>query len=122
LLRSASQAFARTNHTTSKVGIRVRSHGTKGADPVHWAENLDVPDRVEPEAPWYPCLDQFDDARHRGIRLLCLHEVEVAVGAGWAEIRDRALIDPVGVADDAALSGLPEHLGEANHEHRAGLN
>ena len=49
-----------------------------GADPaaVHWAENLDVPDRVEPEAPRYPCFDQFDDARHRGFGLLRLHEVE----------------------------------------------
>jgi len=66
------------------IGLAGRKKPSEGAsaDPaaVHWAENLDVPDRVEP--PRYPCLDQFDDARHGGLRFLCLHEVEVAVGAG----------------------------------------
>ena len=42
------------------------------ADPaaVHWTENLDIADRVEPEGPRYSCLHQFDDARHGDLRLL----------------------------------------------------
>ena len=55
-----------------------------------------------------------------GFRIVRLHEVEVALGSGRAEIGDRALIDAMGAGDDAALRGLPEHFGEAHHRHGAG--
>src|SRR6516162_5159239 len=66
-----------------------------------------------------PGLHQLDDAADSGLRIIRLHEVEVAVWSGRAEVRDRALIDAMGTGDDAALCGLPEHLGEANHRHCA---
>ena len=65
-------------------------------------------------------LHQFDDARHGGFGIVRLHEVEVAVAFGRAEIGHRALVDAVGAGDDPALRGLPEHLGQPHHRHRAG--
>src|SRR6266566_4201907 len=53
--------------------------------------------------------------RHGGFGIVRLHEVEVAICAGRAEIGDRALVDAMGTGDDAALRGLPEHFGEAHH-------
>ena len=64
----------------------------------------------------------------RGVRsepALCwgrLCEVEVALSAGRAEMRDRTLVDPVGGGDDPALGGLPEYLGQADHRDRTGQN
>jgi hypothetical protein len=45
-----------------------------------------------------------------------LHEVEITLRGG-AEIGNEALVDAVGAGDDAALRGLPEHLGQAHHRH-----
>ena len=61
--------------------------------------------------PWAlgnPRLHQLDDAADSGLRIVRLHEVEVAVWSGRAEVRDRALIDAMGTGDDAALRGLPK--------------
>jgi hypothetical protein len=62
---------------------------------------------------------QLDDAANGSLRVVRLHEVEVALCFGWAQIGDRALIDAMGTRDDAALGGLPEHLGEAHYRHGA---
>ena len=64
-------------------------------------------------------LHQLDDAADRTHRIIRLHEVEVALGLGWAEVRDRALVDAMGTRDDAALRGLPEYFGEAYYRHGA---
>ena len=67
-----------------------------------------------------PRLHQFNNPADSGFRFVRLHEVEVALGSGWAEIGDRALVDAMGTGDDAALRGLPEHFGEAHNRHGAG--
>ena len=68
------------------------------------------------------CFHELDDARHDTFGIVRLHEVEVALGAGRAEIGDRALVDAMGAGDDAALRGLPEHFGEAHYRHGAGCD
>ena len=55
-----------------------------------------------------------------GLRILHLHEIEVALSFGWIEIGNRALVDAMSAGDDATLGGLPEHFGEAHHRHGAG--
>src|SRR5258708_38317328 len=64
-------------------------------------------------------LHQFDDPRHCGPWIICLHEIEVAVALRLSEIGDRSLVNPMGPCDDPALRGLPEHLGQADHRHGA---
>ena len=87
---------------------------------VHRTKHLDVADGIEAEPPRDPRLHQFDDAADGGLRIVRLHEVEVALGSGWAEIGDRALVDTMGTGDDAALCGQPEHFGEAHYRHGSG--
>src|SRR6266487_3163886 len=58
--------------------------------------------------------------KHGGFGIVRLHEVEVALRSGRTEIGDRTLVDAMGAGDDAALRGLPEHLGEAHHGQGAG--
>ena len=65
-------------------------------------------------------FDQLDDARNRGLGIVRLDKIEVAVGFRSAKIRDRPLIDAVGVDDDLALRGLPEYFGQAHDWHGAG--
>jgi len=67
-----------------------------------------------------PCFNELDDTRHGDFRVVRLHEVEVTLGSGRAEIGDRALVDAMGTGDDAALRGLPEYFGETGHGHGAG--
>jgi hypothetical protein len=57
---------------------------------------------------------------HGAFGVVRLHEVEVTVGSGRAEIGDRALIYAMGTGDNAALRGLPEYFGESHHGHGAG--
>ena len=47
------------------------------------------------------------------------HEIEIAAVARRADVGHAALVDAVGVDDDAALGGLAEHLGEPHHRHGA---
>src|SRR6266404_5625186 len=81
---------------------------------------MDVTDKFEAESVRNQCFHEIDDARNSGFGVIRLYEVEVANGSGRSEIRDRALVDAMGAGDDAALSSLPEHLGEAHHRHGAG--
>ena len=87
---------------------------------VHRAENLDVADRIETKAARDASFDQLDDARNRGLGIISLDEIEVALGFGFAKIGDDTLIDTVCVHDDLALRCLPEHFGEAHHWHGTG--
>ena len=48
---------------------------------VHRAEHLDVADGIEAEPFGDPRLHQLDDARHGGLGIVRLHEVEVALGS-----------------------------------------
>ena len=64
-------------------------------------------------------LHQFQDALNGGLGIFGRNEVEVAVAGRRAEIGHRALIDAMGVDDDPARGGLPEHLGQAHHGHSA---
>ena len=75
---------------------------------------------IEAEASGDAGLHQFDDARHGGFGVVGLHEVEVAVAVGLAEIRHLALVDAVGADDDPARGRLPEDLGQAHDRHGAG--
>jgi hypothetical protein len=77
---------------------------------VHRAEHLDVADRVQAEAFGDAGLHQFQDALNGGLGLVGRNEVEVALASRRAEIGHRALIDAMGIDDDPARGGLPEHL------------
>ena len=61
---------------------------------------------------------QLQDALNGILGILGWNEVEVAVAGGCGEIGHQALIDAVGVDDNPACRGLPEHLGEAHHRVR----
>ena len=78
------------------------------------------PHWVEAEAIGDPCLHQLDDALYGGFWIVRLHKVEIAIRAGQAEIGDDPVIDAMCADDDAALRGLPEHLGETHHRHSTG--
>src|SRR6476660_5159461 len=56
-----------------------------------------------------PGFDQLDDTGDGDLRILHLHEIEVALGFGRIEIGNRALVDAMSAGDDATLGGLPEH-------------
>src|SRR5271166_701145 len=74
------------------------------ADPaaVHRAENLDVPDGIEPEPFGDAGLDQLQYSRDRRFRIIRWREIEIAI-AGWrSQLRHIALVDPMGVDDDPA--------------------
>src|SRR5271166_4104708 len=74
------------------------------ADPaaVHRAENLDVPDGIEPEPFGDAGLDQLQYSRDRRFRIIRWREIEIAI-AGWrSQFRHIALVDPMGVDDDPA--------------------
>ena len=76
--------------------------------------------RVGAKTPRDARLHQLDDAADGGLRVVRLHEIEVALGSRRAEIGDRALIYSMGAGDDAALRCLPEDFSETHHRHRAG--
>jgi hypothetical protein len=57
--------------------------------------------------------------RPTAIRIVSLHEVEVALAFGRAQVGHRALINAMRTDDDPALRGLPEHFGEPHHRHGA---
>ena len=65
-------------------------------------------------------FDQFDDAHNRGLGIISLNKIKVALGFGFAKVGYDALVDAVGIHDDLALGRLPEDFGEADHWHRAG--
>ena len=90
------------------------SEARADAASVHRAEHLDVADRVQAEAFGDAGLHQLQNALNGGLGILGRNEVEVAVAGRRAEIGHRALIDAMGVSDDPARGGLPEHLGEAH--------
>ena len=86
---------------------------------VYRAKYLDVADQVQAEALGGAGLHQLQDALNGGLGILGRNEVEVAVADRRAEIGNRSLIDAVGVDDDPARRGLPEHLCQAHDGHRA---
>ena len=86
--------------------------------PVHGAEHLDVVHRMKAETPRDAGADEFQDQGYGGLRIVRRHEVEVALALGPAKVRDRALVDAVGVDDDPAHRRLAEHLGQAHHRDR----
>ena len=55
-----------------------------GADAtsVHWAQHLDVTNRIEAKALGDARFHQFDDAGHCGFRIVRLHEIEITVSIG----------------------------------------
>src|ERR1019366_1782565 len=57
---------------------------------------------VEAKPLWDAGLHQFDDPRHGGLRVVCLHEIEVAVPLRLSKIGDQSLVNPMGTGDDAA--------------------
>src|SRR6202050_2010511 len=85
--------------------------------PIHRAEHLDIADGVQAETLWDASLDQLHDALNGGLGILGRHKVEVAVAGRRAKTGHRALIDAMGVDDNPARGGLPEHLGEPHHGH-----
>ena len=99
------------------VGVLERTRADAAS--VHRAEHLDVADRVQAEAFGNAGLHQFQNALNGGFGVFGGHKVKVALAGRHAEIGHRALIDAMGVSDDPAPGGLPEHLGEAHHGHDA---
>src|SRR5262249_16378910 len=87
---------------------------------VHGREDLDVKERVEAEADGDAPADEGQDAVGDGGGAVRLDEVEVAGPAGGRGGGQLALLDGVGGADDPALAGLAEDLGEADHGDGAG--
>src|SRR6516165_2338120 len=95
--------------------LYIERAGTEAA-PIHWAENLDVAYRVEPEALWDALLHDRQQLSHSLFRVRRVDEVEVtAVGSG--EIGHQAVVDAMRIDDDPALGSLPEDLGQAHHRH-----
>src|SRR5256714_14021413 len=78
---------------------------------VHRAENLDIADWIETEAARDAGFDQLDDARNRGLGIVSLDKIEVALGFRSAKIGNDTLIDAVGIHDDLTLRRLPEYFG-----------
>jgi hypothetical protein len=52
---------------------------------VHRAENLDIADWIETEAARNAGFNQLDDARNRGLGIVSLDKIEVALGIGFAK-------------------------------------
>src|SRR4051794_31806654 len=63
---------------------------------VHRTQHLDVADGIEAEPFRYSRLHQFNDPSDRGFWIVRLHEIEVALGSGWAEVGNRALVHAMG--------------------------
>src|SRR5215469_14449712 len=87
--------------------------------PIHRTQHLDVADGIEAKSLRNAGLRQFDDAADGNWGIVRLHEVEVAIGSGSAEIRHQALVDAMGADDDPAPCSLPEHFAEPYHRHSA---
>jgi hypothetical protein len=58
-------------------------------------------DRIKAKPLGDACLHQFDDAADGCLRI---------IRSGRAEVRHRALTNAMGIDDDPALRGLPEHF------------
>ena len=102
-------------------GLQFDVEGARSdAASVHRAENLDVADRIETKAARDAGFDQLDDARNRGLGIVSLDKIEVALGFRFAKIGYDTLIDAMCIHDDLTLRRLPEYFGEAHHWHRAG--
>src|ERR1700734_1724471 len=104
----------------SPAGFKFDVERTRtNAAAIHRTENLDIADGVQAETLWDASLDQLHDTWNGGLGILGRHEVEVAVAGRRAEVGHCALIDAMGVDDDPARGGLPEHLGQAYHRYSA---
>ena len=64
-------------------------------------------------------LHQFQDALNGGLGIFGRNEVEIALSDRSAKTGHHALIDAMGVDDDSARGGLPEHLGQSHYGHSA---
>src|SRR5208337_1352951 len=64
-------------------------------------------------------LHQFQDALNGGLGIFGRNEVEIALSGRSAKTGHRALIDAMGVDNDSARGGLPEHLGQSHYGHSA---
>jgi hypothetical protein len=92
--------------------------------PVHRGQHLDVPGGVEAEPSRDAVLHHLDHLTGGVLGVGGVDEVEVGVLAvgGRLEIGQPAGVDPVGIGDDPALGGLPEHLGQPHHGHHVGTD
>jgi hypothetical protein len=97
----------------------VITRSANDAAAVHRAQNLDVADWIETKAPRDAGFNQLDDTRNRGLGIISLDKIEVALGFGFAKIRHDTVVDAVGIHDDLTLGRLPEYFGEAHHWHCA---
>ena len=96
--------------------MQVQGAGAKRAA-VHRAEQLDIAHRVQTETLGQAFADDLDDLGDPVLRILGADKVKVAPAIRPLQIRHLALVDPMGIGDDPALGGLPEHLGQAHHRH-----
>ena len=96
-----------------------------GGPAVHRGEHLDIADRVEPEFGGDAVGDDVHDefggllgwVQAGVLGGVAAEPVEVAIAG---ELRGLAVVDAVGVDDDAGLLGLAEDLGEAHPRDRVG--
>jgi hypothetical protein len=89
------------------------------ATPVHWAENLHVVDRIKAEPARDAGFHKLDDAGDRGLWIISLDKIEIALSFRFAQVRHDALVDAMSIHDDLALGCLPEHFRQADHGYGA---
>src|SRR6266516_2356529 len=83
--------------------------------PIHWAQHLDIPDGIKAESTRDAGFHQVDNAGNCGFNIIRLDKIEVTLALWFTQIGKNALVDPVSIHDDLALSRLTEHFGQAHH-------
>ena len=90
--------------------------------PVHRAENLNVPDRVEMEPFWNSLLHHLHQRCCDLFRVVAFDEMEIGTRIGFEHVGHLPSANPVRVGDDVAARSLPEHFGEPHDWHDPALD
>ena len=92
--------------------LNIERAGTETA-PVHRAEHLDVAYRVKPKAFRDALLHDRQQLPHPLFRVRGVDKVRVPA-FGRCQIGRQAIVDAMRIADNPALGGLPENLGQTH--------
>ena len=94
------------------MGLQLDVEGPRAhAAAVHWAEDLDVLDRIEAKTLRDALRNQLNDARYSLLWIRSRDEIEIRLPIWLAKIGQAARIDGMRRCDDLALGCLPENLG-----------
>ena len=88
--------------------------------PLHWAKDLDVPDRVETKAPGDAITHDLDDLCSAVLWTAALHEVEIRLRTGSWPFRHFTAIDSVRINNNSAFACLAKNFGQARNRDRTG--